>query len=61
MRLQHLQAHRILMNTSAGWLAGGISGIRVDGCASGLLLPSVGVAGLLVALLSVRVLGILLA
>ena len=61
MRLQRLQAHRMLMNTGAGWLAGGISSVRLDGCACGLVLPSVGVAGPLVALLSVRVLGILLA
>ena len=62
MRLQRLQAHRILMNTGARWLAGGVSGVRLDGCAYGLVLPSVGLADLLVvARLSVRVLGILLA
>ena len=62
MWLQRLQAYRILMNTGAGWLAVGISGVRLDGCACGLVLPSVGVAGLLnVARLSARVLGILLA
>ena len=62
MRLQRLQAHRILMNTGVGWLAGGISGVRQDSCACGSVLPSVGVADrLFVALLSVRVLGILLA
>ena len=50
------------MNTGAGRLSGGISGVQLDGCACGLVLLSVGEAGLLVvALLSVRVLGILLA
>ena len=33
MWLQRLQAHRILMNTDAGWLAGGIPGARLDGYA----------------------------
>ena len=44
MWLQRLQAHRILMNTSAGWLAGGIAGVWLDGHVCGLALPSVGVA-----------------
>ena len=49
MWLQRLQAHRILMNTGAGWLAGGIPGARLDGYAC------------LWRGLSVRVLGVLLA
>ena len=38
MWLQRLQAHRILMNAGTGWLAGGISGARLDDCACGLVL-----------------------